>query len=423
MYLKTSDGCGIINNRFITERTCQMDLIYEIKNSLLTILPPSIFDILDIALLAVLIFYILKFMRQNRAGGLFKGLIVIVVAYLAAKLVHMKALAYILENAFSIGLIALVILFQPELRRSLENMGQSRLMDFAKGSSKPNNWEKPIKEICKACRYFAENSVGALIVIERNEKLGEQIKTGTAFKAEINTLLLENLFFINSPLHDGAVIIQDGEIAAAGCMLPTTSRPELVDKALGSRHKAALGMSENSDAIVIVVSEETGIISVAENRSFYRQLSVETLENMLTERLMPELKNNKDSKAETEENSKQAPAVAASKKIPRSKTSAAAEVSLGSGKKASLTVDKKTGELKVIISKEIGVIPAVEIPEINGNISEEALISLLNGQVSEADESNDSSGPVSEGSASADNVSDEKPSPVSDDTGEGKEGA
>lgn len=400
-----------------------MDLIYEIKNSLLTILPPSIFDILDIALLAVLIFYILKFMRQNRAGGLFKGLIVIVVAYLAAKLVHMKALAYILENAFSIGLIALVILFQPELRRSLENMGQSRLMDFAKGSSKPNNWEKPIKEICKACRYFAENSVGALIVIERNEKLGEQIKTGTAFKAEINTLLLENLFFINSPLHDGAVIIQDGEIAAAGCMLPTTSRPELVDKALGSRHKAALGMSENSDAIVIVVSEETGIISVAENRSFYRQLSVETLETMLTERLMPELKN-KDSKVETEEKSKQIPAVTASKKIPKSKTSAAAEVSLGSGKKASLMVDKKTGELKVIISKEIGVIPAGEIPEINGNISEEALISLLNGQASEADESNDSSEPVSEGSASAaDNVSDGKASPVGDDTGEGKEGA
>ncbi|MGN0638555.1 MAG: diadenylate cyclase CdaA [Huintestinicola sp.] len=263
-----------------------MDLLYEIKNSLLTILPPSIFDVLDIALLSVLIYYILKFMRQNRAGGLFKGLVVIVAAYLVAKLVHMKALVFLLENAFSIGLIALVILFQPELRRSLENMGQSKLMDFTKGS-KPNPWEKPIAEICRACSYFADNSVGALIVIERNEKLGEQIKTGTAFKSEINSLLLENIFFVNAPLHDGAVIIQDGEIVAAGCMLPSTSRPELVDKALGSRHKAALGMSENSDAIIIVVSEETSVISIAENRSLTRGLSVDALKTMLTEKLMP----------------------------------------------------------------------------------------------------------------------------------------
>lgn len=275
-----------------------MDLLYEIKNSLLTILPPSIFDILDIALLAVLIFYILKFMRQNRAGGLFKGLIVIVAAYLLAKFVHMKALAYILENAFSIGLIALVILFQPELRRSLENMGQSKLMDFTKGNNKPNPWEKPINEICKACSYFAANNVGALIVIERGEKLGDQIGTGTAFKAEINSLLLENIFFVNAPLHDGAVIIQDGEIVAAGCTLPSTSRPELVDKALGSRHKAALGMSENSDAIIIVVSEETSVISIAENRKLTRGLSVDSLKTMLTERLIPPAKG-KDGKGET----------------------------------------------------------------------------------------------------------------------------
>lgn len=268
-----------------------MDLLYEIKNSLLTILPPSIFDVLDIALLAVLIYYILKFMRQNRAGGLFKGLVVIVAAYLVAKLVHMKALVYLLENAFSIGLIALVILFQPELRRSLENMGQSKLMDFTKGNNKPNPWEQPISEICKACSYFAANSVGALIVIERGEKLGDQIKTGTEFKAEINSLLLENIFFVNAPLHDGAVIIQDGEIVAAGCTLPSTSRPELVDKALGSRHKAALGMSENSDAIIIVVSEETSVISIAENRKLTRGLSVDTLKTMLTDRLMPAAKD------------------------------------------------------------------------------------------------------------------------------------
>ena len=275
-----------------------MELLYEVKSSLLTILPPSFFDILDIGVLAYLIFKILKFMSQNRAGGLFKGIVVIVAAYLAAKLFHMKALAFILEKAFNIGLIALVILFQPELRRSLENMGQSKLMGFTKGSkgSSQNIWEAPIDEICKACQYFAANSVGALMVIERNEKLGDQIGTGTAFKAEINSMLLKNLFFINSPLHDGAVIIQNGEIVAAGCTLPLTSRPELVDKALGSRHKAALGMSENSDALIIVVSEETGVISIAENRSLTRGLSVDALKTMLTERLMPEKDETKPDK-------------------------------------------------------------------------------------------------------------------------------
>lgn len=266
-----------------------MDLLYEIKNSLLTILPPSVFDILDIALLSYLIYQIMKFMRENRAGGLFKGLAVLVAVYLIAKLVHMKALIFIFENAFSIGLIALVILFQPELRRSLENMGQSSLQGLTKKDLKAagSMWEQPINNICTACSYFAEHGVGALIVIERDEKLGDQIKTGTRFDAEINSMLLENIFFINSPMHDGALIIQNGRIAAAGCTLPSTSRPELVDKALGSRHKAALGMSENSDAIIIVVSEETSVISMAEKRSLTRGLSVDTLKTMLFERLMP----------------------------------------------------------------------------------------------------------------------------------------
>lgn len=367
-----------------------MDLLYEIKSSLLTILPPSIFDVLDIALLAVLIYYILKFMRQNRAGGLFKGLVVIVAAYLVAKLVHMKALVFLLENAFSIGLIALVILFQPELRRSLENMGQSKLMDFTKGN-KPNPWEKPIEEICKACSYFADNSVGALIVIERNEKLGDQIKTGTEFKAEINSLLLENIFFINAPLHDGAVIIQDGEVVAAGCTLPSTSRPELVDKALGSRHKAALGMSENSDAIIIVVSEETSVISIAENRSLTRGLSVEALKMMLTERLMPGAKS-KDNSVSEEKANEQKDTGSPDKDIPKSKAPAPvpapapapakpAEVTFGSGQKATLRIDENTGDITIVVSEEIGVIPIKEFRNLTRGISEDAMKSLLTEQL------------------------------------------
>lgn len=412
-----------------------MDLLYEIKNSLLTILPPSFFDILDIAALSVLIFVVLKFMLQNRAGGLFKGLMVIVVAYLVAKLVHMKAIVFILENAFSIGLIALVILFQPELRRSLENMGQSTLKDFTKGN-KPNSWEKPIDEICKACKYFAENSVGALIVIERDEKLGDQIKTGTVFNAEINHLLLQNIFYNKAPLHDGAVIIRNGSIVAAGCMLPSTSRPELVDKALGSRHKAALGMSENSDALTIVVSEETGVISIAENHGLTRKLSVDTLQSMLTERLIPGAKS-KDSKVIKENTAEQRETVSREKETPKVKAPAAAadvkpsETAPGLGQKAVLRIDENTGDIKIVVSEEIGVIPFKELRDRTQGISEEALRAMLTEQllsdVKMKMAAPDSNAVPEKGGESieAENSGspDEKMTSVGDDMSKGKEGA
>ena len=265
-----------------------MELLYEIKYSLMTIFPPSVFDIFDIALLSFIIYKIIKFMDENRAGGLFKGLAVLVGAYLVAKLAHMKALTFIFENAFNVGIIALVILFQPELRRSLEKVGSGRLtkLKFGESYSNATRWEEPINQICEACKDLSSTQTGALTVIERNEKLGEQINNGTVINADISNQLLGNIFFKNSPLHDGAVIVRDGKLHAAGCTLPLTVKPELVNKSMGTRHKAAIGMSENSDAIIIAVSEETGVISVAENGNLRRELSYDDIKNLLTERLI-----------------------------------------------------------------------------------------------------------------------------------------
>ncbi|MCI7767408.1 MAG: diadenylate cyclase CdaA [Oscillospiraceae bacterium] len=279
-----------------------MDLLYEIKYSLMTIFPPSIFDILDIALLAYIIYQIIKFMLENRAGGLFKGLAVLVGAYLVAKIAHMKALTFIFENAFNVGLIALVILFQPELRRSLEKMGRSSLakLRFGEDSEAYEKWEVPINEICEACRELSASSTGALIVIERTEKLGEQVRNGITLNSDITCQLLGNLFFKNAPLHDGAAIIRDGRLLSAGCTLPSAAKPELVNKSLGTRHKAAIGMSENSDAIIIVVSEETGVISVAENGNLRREVSCDDLKMLLEERLISE-KAKKEAEKKQEE--------------------------------------------------------------------------------------------------------------------------
>lgn len=265
-----------------------MDLLYELKSTLLTILPPSFFDILDIGVLTFLVYKIIKFMMGNRAGGLAKGIGLLVVMYLAAKFFHMKAVSFIFEKAFNIGLITLVILFQPELRRSLENVGH--VLGNKKNAS-GLMWENPINEICIACEHLSDRRIGALMAIERNDKL-EDYMSGTVFKADINARLLESIFYADSgerkfsPLHDCAVIIQNGQISAAGCQLPLTEYPERVNKDFGSRHKAALGISEKSDAVAIVVSEETGAVRIACKGELTMPLSKDELKNMLTKLLI-----------------------------------------------------------------------------------------------------------------------------------------
>lgn len=292
-----------------------MDLLYEFKSTLLTVLPPTFWDIVDIALLSYLIYKIIEFMRETRAGGLMKGIIVLIVVYAIAAGVQMKALSFILENAFDVGVLAIMILFQPELRRSIEKVGHSKISKLPMlnqfGSQEPDEiskkWITAIDAICDACEDLSSTTTGALIVIERETKLGEQIDTGTLMDAIPSKEVFGNIFYPKTPLHDGAVIMRDGIIHAAACFLPKPQKEELINKALGSRHRAAIGMSENSDAIVVVVSEETGAISIAENGELTRGYSRDTLKKTLRGKLLPEKpkeKNTADSPLRKKNDSK-----------------------------------------------------------------------------------------------------------------------
>lgn len=275
-----------------------MDFIYELKSSILTILPPSFWDVIDITVLAYLIYKLITFVRETRAGGLIKGVIVLFAAYLVGKAVQMKALTFILEKTFDVGLLAIIILFQPELRRTLEKVGHTKISKLPVfnqlgGSGESGDlsarWDFAIDAICDACEDLSATMTGALIAIERETKLGYWISDGaTIINATPSKELFGNLFFKNSPLHDGAVIMRDGVILAAGCYLPKPEKEGLINKELGSRHRAAIGLSENSDAIIIVVSEETGTISVAENGDIERGFSKDTLKKRLRAEILPE---------------------------------------------------------------------------------------------------------------------------------------
>lgn len=273
-----------------------MENLYTLRSLITSILPITFWDILDIAVLAVILYKGISIVKETRAGGLLKGIAVLVVAYLLMELFQMKAMAYIMKSVFNIGLLALIILFQPELRRAIEKMGRSKLtkMPFISSIGAENTdtaaskWNDAIEAVCDACEDLSATTTGALIVIERESKLGEQIDTGTILNAKPSKELFGNIFWKNTPLHDGAVIMRDGYILAAACFLPKPQKEEIINKALGSRHRAAIGMSENSDALVIAVSEETGVISIAENGSLERGFSRDSLKKYLREKLIPE---------------------------------------------------------------------------------------------------------------------------------------
>lgn len=255
-------------------------------------------DIIDIALLSCLIYYLFQLIRETRAGQLFKGILFLVLAYAVSSALEMKAISYLLKQTFSIGLLAVLILFQPEIRRAFEKLGHSYLGLKAIGlfgstDEIISQWTNAINAICDSCVELSSTCTGALIVIERQTKLGEQIDNGTVLNAVPSKELFGNIFYPKTPLHDGAVIMRDGKILAAACFLPKPQKEELINKKLGSRHRAAIGMSENSDAIVIVVSEETGQISVAENGTLTRNFTREKLHNLLCERLIPKQNTSK----------------------------------------------------------------------------------------------------------------------------------
>ena len=252
-------------------------------------------DLLDILLLTCLIYAILKFVRESRAGQLLKGVLILIGVYLLSGVINLRVIHQISEKALSVGLIAIIVLFQPELRRVLEKFGSttSRLSQLTFGEDEDviAQWNRAIPIISESVSQLSRTATGALIVIERASRLGEQISNGTVMKAEPSVELFGNIFYNKTPLHDGAVIMRDGIIWAAACFLPKPQKEELIDKHLGSRHRAAIGMSENSDALVIVVSEETGQISVARDGILTRNYSKSTLEKLLRDVLIPQDKD------------------------------------------------------------------------------------------------------------------------------------
>lgn len=264
-----------------------LDYLEYVWNQLANI---NIIDVIDIVIVALLLYWVIKFVRGRRAGKLLLGIGIVFLLLFISSLLEMRALNFILNSVVSVGLIAIVIVFQPELRSALEKVGG--LSDNFKGRMDDDEaavLRTAISEIGVAAEELSKTKTGALIVFERNTRLGDVIRTGTTVDAVVSSFLLGNIFFNKAPLHDGAVIIRKGRVHAAGCFLPLSSNNDIV-KELGTRHRAAIGMSENSDALVLVVSEETGAISVAIDGELKRNLSRRRLEEYLVANLIDENK-------------------------------------------------------------------------------------------------------------------------------------
>ena len=249
----------------------------------------TLVDYAEIFILTWLIFILIRFVRETSAFQLLKGIFLIFVISLLLQQFEFKVLGVLSETIINVGVMAVIVMFQPELRRVLERMGRTQIvksfaMNFEGEPYKLSAW---IEQISASCVMLSRKAIGALIVIERETKLGEQISTGTILNALPSEELFGNIFHPNTPLHDGAVIIRDGVILAAGCFLPKPQKEDLIPKEFGSRHRAAIGLSEVSDAVIIVVSEETGTISIARDGIIDRGYDEQKLCDYLTTALMP----------------------------------------------------------------------------------------------------------------------------------------
>ena len=245
-------------------------------------------DLLDIVIIAFLIYQLLGIINRTRAGQLAKGALLVLAVYLVANVLNMRTVTWLLNSLLQVGLLTLVVLFQPEIRRALERMGQTdqwagKLFNIKGRYNDPSfkgAWRSAIIAICDAAERFSETKTGALIVLERNTNLSEIVRTGTPVNSAVN------LEVLGTPLHDGAAIIENGRIKAAGCVLPLSNNLDL-GKDMGTRHRACLGIAENSDAIAVVVSEETGIISMAKNGVLIRHFDRQTLYTRLVDEMIP----------------------------------------------------------------------------------------------------------------------------------------
>ena len=244
-------------------------------------------DVLDILIVAFAVYKLLGFIHSSRAAQLAKGLLFIIAIYFVADAFDFYTVSWLLENLLSIGLIALIVIFQPELRRGLEFMGRGKL-GAGKNSIMRDEIADDVEMIVRAISYFSARKEGAIIVIERDTALSEYAENGTIINADLSEQLLENIFYKGSPLHDGAVILRGERIYAAGCVLPLTENTGL-SKDLGTRHRAGIGITEVSDALVLIVSEETGIISIASDGKLSRFLDLKTVEKTLLNYYMSKL--------------------------------------------------------------------------------------------------------------------------------------
>ncbi len=261
-------------------RKTDMDAFFDYVIKYIQLLRIS--DFIDILIVAIILYYLINLIRETRAMQLVKGIIFLFIVFFLSQWLKLNALNYILGGAMQIGAFAIVVIFQPELRNLLERMGRfnvGNIIDFAADTG-DDELHRVIESISVAAANMSESKTGALIVIERTTRLGEFISTGTMLDANVSSGLLENIFVPNTPLHDGAVIIRNNKIVTAGCLLPLTANNNL-SRDLGTRHRAAIGLSEVTDAVIVVVSEETGKISIALNGSLTRNLSKESLSKAL----------------------------------------------------------------------------------------------------------------------------------------------
>ncbi|MGI5963094.1 MAG: diadenylate cyclase CdaA [Lawsonibacter sp.] len=243
-------------------------------------------DLLDIAILSFVIYKALWMLRKTSSGRVLRGILILLFAMLLSSKIPLTATSFLLNKVVELGMVALVILFQPEIRHYLERMGSGRLgLVFASNKSTAADMETAIIQTTEAYTDLSRDKVGALMVFERQNLLDDVIKTGTALDCAVSSELLKNIFWNKAPLHDGAVIVRDGRIVGAGCMLPLSSNVNL-SRDLGMRHRAGIGMSEHSDAVVVIVSEETGSISAAVGGMLKRHLAPETLERLLRNELI-----------------------------------------------------------------------------------------------------------------------------------------
>jgi diadenylate cyclase len=249
----------------------------------------TIVDAIDILLLSGLLYFLFHFVFSRKSNTILVGIAICLLLFFATFIFNLKATHFLLNSVVRMGGLALLILFQPEIRDAIEKIGTGALTSISSigDRKKKEAVHSAIEEICRAVEDLSRTRTGALIAITRTTKIDDVIQTGIAVNADVNSFLLRNLFFHKAPLHDGAVVIENARIAAAGCLLPLTRRSD-VDSDLGTRHRAAIGLSETSDAVIIIVSEETGIISVANDCTLTRNYTPETLKSYLQQKVLRE---------------------------------------------------------------------------------------------------------------------------------------